>query len=978
MDFSRDSHQQYPRNRGHLPPHQTTFNTTQTYQKPNRPRPPEISTETPGTLRNKHLSITPETSTPKLNKRTSRFGLAGLFSRSKANLLEDQREKPGIQREEDGTTERPSAGDTGTSHTTRRASPSLEFSALPEMESPLRQRASKAALRSKQSFKRETSAGKPGPWSPPPLFQAYPQAVKHATLRIPTLSAEIILRLQHERDADTNQRSDSYTPNLDTGKTQKEKKLKKSRTSNILSKSNWSDKVFVLVTSGYVLQYAGDGTFDRLPEKIMPLSKDSAAFASDAIPGKPYVLQISQVSDEEGRLDTEASKSMFKKLGLKIESKRSTSCFFLVLESPEDMSFWLVTVRKEIEAMGGREYRPDEFCRPTTRDAAPQLQSRPSQRYLVKRDPNRFSGMHREPPSDESYDNEIKANEECMVKLNFNQFPEKDRDLLSDESLGENINVNKRSALATEPTPAATNRHSLGTQRSLESRSLSNTTASINQVNLDGLRESPRQSYASTSAKTVATSNDSSPFPSPAKFHPDSQDWTAYPYESRPMVSASSGNTRTSILPGPSSVNQEMIELRTAPRSFQLGSIPTQQHRRTLSPAAPNFSVPTFSKRYSSTTSSPSLSATKSTAESPVTLLHEPPSPPMIPEESDLVAKSAAPIEELQHLRSSRAPPASSASGTGTLLTPPHSSGSHDPPPASDGDRPYSRRFSSLEYSRGISPIQLSTQAPAPHPPPSTALPALPPGDRPARASLISPPKTSLPVKSAKPSARYSVLPPPKPSLPPLPVIRPSSGSSTVPSKPTDLNSSLVQETTSEPGTSDFVQSKILRRPINMQVCQNPAPEQPALFPIQALRARNTNALPPRIELPTSPIPFKNAFYAEGLTPVDVPSPSKPTREPPLPPPPPPPPPPQQPQVEIRKTTPRMGREPPPVSPPIRNRISITSPAESYFDSPAPHPFIPPIKVSERKFRGSLDGPWNVGYSVAPQRTFLDLSVHNF
>lgn len=167
--------------------------------------------------------------------------------------------------------------------------------------------------------------------SPPPLFQAYPQAVKHATLRIPTLSAEIILRLQHERDADTNQRSDSYTPSLDTGKTQKEKKLKKSRTSNILSKSNWSDKVFVLVTSGYVLQYAGDGTFDRLPEKIMPLSKDSAAFASDAIPGKPYVLQISQVSDEEGRLDTEASKSMFKKLGLKIESKRSTSCFFLYL-----------------------------------------------------------------------------------------------------------------------------------------------------------------------------------------------------------------------------------------------------------------------------------------------------------------------------------------------------------------------------------------------------------------------------------------------------------------------------------------------------------------------------------------------------------------------------------------------------------------------------------------------------------------------
>ncbi|KAL2037995.1 hypothetical protein N7G274_009215 [Stereocaulon virgatum] len=966
------SDQQCPPNGGQRLPHQLAFDS-QTYQKPNRPRPTDMLPETTGTLRNKHLSIAVETATPRLSKRASRFGLAGLFGRSKANLLEDPREKLGIQLEESGHAEGPVPGDTAASYVNGRVSPSLEFSALPEIESPMRHSISKAALRSKPSFKRENSAGKQIPWSPPPLFQAYPQAVKHAALHTPNLSAETILRLQRERDVETNQRSDSYMLSLNAGKTPKEKKSKKSRTTDVLLKSNWSEKVFILVTSGYVLRYAGDGSFDRLPEKIMPLSKDSAAFASDAIPGKPYVLQISQVSDDEGRLDIEASKSMFKKLGLKIESKRSTSCFFLVLENPEEMSSWLVTVRKEIEAMGGKEYRPDEFRRPTSRDTTPQLQSRPSQRYLVNRDPNRFSGMPREPPSEGLHHDKVRANEEYRIKLNFNQCPEKDHDLISNESLSESVNTNQRSTLATEPTPAVTNRHSLITQTSIESRSASNTAASINQLYLEGLRESPRQSYASTSAKTVATSNNSSPCPSLAGFPPNNQDRTAHSNDNQPSVSASSGIPRNSIVPGPSSVIQEMIEVRSGPRSFQLGSVPAKQDRRTPSPATPNFSVPTFSKRYSSTASSPSLSTPKVMAQSPpITLLREPPSPPMIPEEIGVVMKDAAPIEALQHLRISATPPMSSASVLGALPTPPQSSGSHDPRSASDGDRPYSRRLSSLQYSKGISPIQLPTQALAPHPPPIIALPALPAGDRPSRASLLPPLKTTLPAQITKPSTRYSMLPPPKKALTTPLTIRPSSSSSAAPLKATPLNSSLAQETTGGPEYAGFMQSRKLRRPISVHVRENPAPEQPEPLPTQALEARKKDASPLRIQLPRSGTASKSVFDAEGLTPpVDAPSPPKPTRKPPIPPPlvh-------HQAQSQIRKSTPRVGREPPPVSPPIRSKISITSPAESYFDSAAPHPFIPPIKVSERKFRGSLDGPWNADYGFAPQRNFLDLNI---
>ena len=961
MDYSRDLPQQYPPNGGQVQTNLSTFGS-QTYQRSNRPRPADMLYETD---RNKHLSIAPETATPKLNKRTSRFGLAGLFGRSKVNLVEDQREKLATQWEGDEAVEKPSAKDSEISYTNERPSPSLEFSALPEMEVPTKSRASKAALRSKPSFKKENATGKPVPWSPPPLFQAYPQAVKHATLRVPILSAETILRLQHERDAGTNQRSDSYTPTSDSAKTQKEKKSKKPRTSDVLSKSDWSDKIFVLVTSGYVLQYAGDGTFDRLPEKIMPLSKDSAAFASDAIPGKPYVLQISHVSDEEGRLNTEASKSMFKKLGIKVESKRSTSCFFLVLESPDDMSSWLVTVRKEIEAMGGKEYKPDEVRRPATGGAAPLLQSRPSQRYLVKRDPNRFFERPRDLLPHRCPDGELKARKEHLVSRNLNQITRNERNLPTDKILGDDMSMNKRS---TEANLVAANRQSILTQRSMESRSLSNTTASINQMYLDGLKESPRQSYASTSGKTFATSRDSSPGPSPAKIHPETQDWTAYPYESRTMASAYAANTPNAITLGATPANEEIVELHPASRSFQPGSIPAQ-HRRTPSPAALNFSVPTFSKRYSTSTSPPALSAIKLTSQSPPAMLKgeppSPPSPPMIPEEADLMAKSASPTEDLHHLRSSRPLPTSSSSGTGTLLTPPHS-GSQNPQPASDGDRPYSRRFSSLEYSKGVSPIQLPKQTPAPHPPPSAALPALPPGDRPSRASIIPPQKTTLPIRSAKSSARYSMLPPPKTSLPPLPTIRPSSASATA-SKPTDL--SCYQDATKKSPGADLVQSRKLSRPISMQVRKDPAPELAAPMPKGLSKDRDTNDSRLHVDIPASPTTSKTAFNVEGLTPPEgMSSPPKPTREPP------PPPPSQPPQVQIHKSAPRIGREPPPVSSPPKSRISITSPAESYFDSPAPHPFIPPIKVSERKFRGSLDGPWNADYS-GPQRNFLDLSV---
>ena len=620
--------------------------------------------------------------------------------------------------------------------------------------------------------------------------------------------------------------------------------------------------------------------------------------------------------------------------------------------------------------MGGKEYKPDEFGRPATRHAASLLQQRPSQRYLVKRDPKRFTGNARPSPTEGSFMNKPLKSDGYEVQSDVKSPSENGQDLSNEDTDGDWVNIKRAPKQPVDRTSTAANRHSLATQRSTETRSASNTTASINQMYLDGLRESPRQSYASTGARTVATSRDSSPGSSPAKYQPNDQDWTAYPYGSPPVPSAQSGNARVWIAPSPSPSpgpeNQETVETHSAFPASETFPPYVLKHRRTPSPAAPNFSVPTFSKRYSTATTSLALANSMAPLPS-VTLLHETPSPSMTSKENAKLAKPP-PVDAFRHVRDLSAPQTFSYQEKSHHPTPPPSSGSHGNP-SLDVDRPYSHRFSSLEYARGISPVKLTTPAPAPHPPPTATLPPVPAGDRSLRASLIPPPQNTFPVKLTKATSRYSMLPPPTKQSSALTVVRPSSSSAATSPTP-NFQNSFTQKPADGPEKSDSVQSRKLRKPISMQVRKEPGSNHP-LPPLPSTvvasdtsvsRLAESVSVPPTLLGPT-------LISSQVKPPTDVPSPPRPTRDPP-----PPPPPSQRPPLITRGSSGRVGREPPPVSSPVRNKISITSRAENYFDSPAPHPCIPPIKVSERKFRGSLDGPWNMDYSP-PQRNFFDLSV---
>jgi hypothetical protein len=239
-------------------------------------------------------------------------------------------------------------------------------------------------------------------WKPPPLFQAYPQSTKHDCLAAPALSADSILRLH----ATTARSSSEDTPvnaleqdeAADAARKKREQKQKKHlRTlSGTINKVEWTQKIYVLANVGYILQYAGEGKNDRLPERMLLLGPNSVAFASDAIPGKHWVLQVSNnpTADVDSTV-SEPPKPRFSRFGFhKSNNRRFSRSFLLVFDNPEAMISWLVAVRAEIERRGGPKLTQEKH---SDEDTLPQLRSKSSVRQMVKKDPHRISSLFLQP-----------------------------------------------------------------------------------------------------------------------------------------------------------------------------------------------------------------------------------------------------------------------------------------------------------------------------------------------------------------------------------------------------------------------------------------------------------------------------------------------------------------------------------------------------------------------------------------------------
>lgn len=210
---------------------------------------------------------------------------------------------------------------------------------------------------------RRGSSRSSGAWEPPPLFQVYPQCLKHAQLQASTLSADTILRLSNDKRAGNAREELAQTSNNDGSSkssasriSERAKSKHRRSQSGSISRADWTEKIFCLVTTGFLLQYDSSGAYDRLPEKILELGTNSVAFVSDAIPGQHWVLQVSQSTDDVGTPAMD-SRSLFSKLAPKsIRDKRSTHNMLLVLENAKDLNSWLAVVRQEIQALGGKKH----------------------------------------------------------------------------------------------------------------------------------------------------------------------------------------------------------------------------------------------------------------------------------------------------------------------------------------------------------------------------------------------------------------------------------------------------------------------------------------------------------------------------------------------------------------------------------------------------------------------------------------------
>ncbi|KAM4056835.1 peptidase family M20/M25/M40 protein [Hirsutella rhossiliensis] len=221
-------------------------------------------------------------------------------------------------------------------------------------------------------------------WSMPPLFKAFPQAVRHVILPAATISADAILRLNEKRQgmglAEEAAVSAQANGLGSRGEKDKDKKKHRRLASASAESLEWTTKIFVLVTSGYLLQYAGDGHFDRMPEKILRLGPSSAAFATDAIPGRHWVVRVSSTAEADGTPAPE-SRSLFSKLPFRID-RRNTSNLLMVFESAEVMETWITALRGEIERLGGKK-NLSETGRPKTMESSQPFPERHSKRALM-------------------------------------------------------------------------------------------------------------------------------------------------------------------------------------------------------------------------------------------------------------------------------------------------------------------------------------------------------------------------------------------------------------------------------------------------------------------------------------------------------------------------------------------------------------------------------------------------------------------
>ncbi|KAL7796573.1 hypothetical protein V8C37DRAFT_372236 [Trichoderma ceciliae] len=361
-------------------------------------------------------------------------------------------------------------------------------------------------------------------WTLPPLFWAFQQAHKQQTLAAVTIPVETLLKLSEKTsvadmiipltETDMNvsgagvggggSGSGSSGAGISAGD-----KLRRRNRGDSLSAGNlpWTTKIYILVTAGYLLQYAGDGAIDRLPEKVLRLGKSSVAFVTDIIPGRHWVLQVSSTAEEDA-VHSADSRSLLSKLSFRASEKRHTSNLLMVFDNAEDMDDWMTSLRAMVEQLGGKR-SPSEAGSPKEVEpgeddsSSVYLREKPSLRTIVVKDAAQSTQVVPAGPTPVlQQDQGARTPDYSIPMVDFD---------------------------------------SINHDTTYDDKSTTNSITSHDGRQLDNLRDSPhRLSLLSSGQRTILTPTTSSPADSPVRERfPLSGDITVIPETARPRPNAS-------------------------------------------------------------------------------------------------------------------------------------------------------------------------------------------------------------------------------------------------------------------------------------------------------------------------------------------------------------------------------------------------------------------------------------------------------
>jgi hypothetical protein len=859
--------------------------------------------------------------TPPLEKRQSKLNLFDLFSKPKVEVAYGHHEAATL----DALPER--------------SQTPAQFYRRPEKPQPTKPILNRPSSRLNGPIEKApqpAAPSRPRPpddWDPPPLFQAYPQAVKHGALQGTNLSTETLLRAQHYRQHALMPNAFGSTTSLPFVREGPEgdqvahetKKLVASRRFSTLNEApELVEKIFVLATSGRLCQYAGEGNYDRMPEKVLHLGEKSAAFACDLIPGKHWVVQVVQAANEDGVATINKSRSILSRLRMPSSAaRRATTSFLLIFSSAEDMDGWLRAIRKAIDQINGKTTAPGEG-RHSRKNTAERVggEAVPTHRYRVQRPPSMIQSTRTRSSSAQS---QPLSHPHSPMEATSMHLPS----TKNASTLPTPIDSPQMPYEGGDRSPTVTSRIT-----STEAPSLTTTaeSTSTDQLRLDQLREGSRHSLISvqtsrtseTETGTAATSHSSSDPPSPVE--------DAFVERIGLPMRRNTGTFKSSFVIPHAPYNTRRLSAQGIPATRST----SQVVHTAYASGAQRYPPLDFSDRFwltkPSQTSAPVVDGRRSQS-----------SQGNYPQTRTLKAmKSDSPIDEEENVLHSRRdstvgqlPNLSSRSLSRTeqprvkpffrpLPIRPTEPPVEVPNRTSQSFEP--RRFSSLPVelpsSTAPSPpelppprsrYRLSMVQTAPNPPPSTAPPLLPASRASTRFSVV--PSTgaySAPAAPVQPprraSTRFSVVPravtPDQPVAPAVqPPSRASSRISMVPEmavlpqedeaeqSESQISPPKTTTTTTRPRAPSYslipsiqptptpapAQPKTLRRPSSMQIRSDPAPFLSARRTNVSYRASSAGYAPP--------IPVRDPSRVAVRTQMSMPTIMIPGLPPPAPPP---------------------------------------------------------------------------------------------